>query len=287
MRQEDLLEGLTIITVTRDRPEVLRDSLARTRQVFPVEVPIIIYDDSSQHPEEVEQALSGLGNNVLLRSDRSVGPAGGRNRCVEKAKTHFCLSLDDDCYVTSRDELDKWLRDYHHHADIAVVGFQVYRTYDGVVAPSYHIPSGPRAAFHGGASLLRREVFLRVGGYRELLGFGCEDTELARRVWENGYRVWYDSSYVVQHKHTLANRDHHRAAFLYVRNTLLMESLSGDVILGLPLGLCRAFKRGLKIGYVLPLLKGMAVGLKDTFLHWNQRSPLSRKTARMLRRMTE
>lgn len=173
MREIDLLRTLSIITVTRDRPQVLRDSLARTRKVLPAAAPIIVHDDASQHPEDVQKALSGLDNITLLRSDRSIGPAGGRNRCVAQASTPFCLSLDDDCYVTSKDELYKWLQDRPEHRDIAIVGFQCHRTYDDVRSPPSHRVSGPSSTFHGGAHLLRREEFLAIGGYRELLQFAC------------------------------------------------------------------------------------------------------------------
>ena len=281
----DLLEKLAIITVTRDRPHVLRDSLTRTRRVFPADVPIIVHDDASQHLEEVHDALKGLGNIVLLRSDYAIGPGGGRNRCVAEAETPFCLSLDDDCYVNSKDELYKWLLDRSEHSDIAVIGCQYHRTYDGSRAPSSHIASGPSVSFHGGASLLRREAFLRIEGYRELLGFGCEDTELARRVWGNGYRVWYDASYVVEHKHVAINRNRYRLASSYVKNTLLLESLSGDPLWGLPLGIYRAIRRGLAIGYLFPLLEGLGAGVRDTLLHWKERSPLPSKTVNMLREM--
>jgi GT2 family glycosyltransferase len=53
--------------------------------------------------------------------------------------------------------------------------------------------------------LFRREVFDRVGGFREEIGrvgtqpLGCEETELSIRARRAGYSVWYLPQAVVHH----------------------------------------------------------------------------------------
>lgn len=84
-----------------------------------------------------------------------------------------------------------------------------------------------------------------MGGYLDWLGFAGEDTELAMRLRRLGYRVWYDSSVIVQHARSDEGRDWHLGSFYYVRNTLLINTIHGGRLTGVPLGVAKALRLGL------------------------------------------
>jgi GT2 family glycosyltransferase len=235
---------VSIIMVTRNRPQSLEHCLARTRAVLPPEIRIIVFDDASTDEARVRGIIESHPNTTCLRSETLVGPGEGRNRCVQAASTPFCFSMDDDCYLDSIPDLSRWLADRPEDRDIAAVGFRVRNLPAGDLAPASSVP-GESGSFLGGANLLRRAAMLRSGGYLDWLVFAREDTELALRLRRLRYRVWYDPSVIVQHSRSDEGRDWHWGSFYYVRNTLLINAIHGGRFSGVPLGIAKALRLGL------------------------------------------
>ncbi len=236
---------ISIIIVTRNRPQSLTDCLARTRKVLPPEIRIIVFDDASTDARRVKDIIEGHPNTLCLRSENWVGPGEGRNRCLLAAKTPFCFSMDDDCYLDSVPDLSRWLADRPEDRDIAAVGFRLRNLPAGDLAPPSNVPGESGGGFLGGGNLLRRSAMLRSGGYLDWLVFAGEDTELAMRLRRLGYRVWYDPSVVVQHARSDEGRDWHWGSFYYIRNRVLINAIHGGKFLGVPLGLASALRLGI------------------------------------------
>ena len=230
--------------VTRNRPVSLEKCLARTRLVLPEEIQIIVFDDASREGGRVQAIVAAHRNTVYLRSATLVGPGEGRNRCLRHATTPFCLSLDDDCYLDPAPDLSRWLANHPEDRDIAVVGFRYCNLPGRDMAPVSD-QGGPAKGFHGGASLLNRELVLKAGGYLDWLVFACEDTELAVRLKQLGYGVWYDPTVVVMHDRSNEGRDDDWGSYYYVRNTVVMNLIYGGAVSGLLVGLLRAVRRGI------------------------------------------
>lgn len=237
-------QQISIIVVTRNRPQSLNQCLARTRSVLPPEIRIIVFDDASTERDRVMNITNSFLNTLYLRSDTHVGPGEGRNRCIRASMTTFCFSMDDDCYLDSLPDLSHWMADRAEDRDIAAIGFRVRNLPAGDLAPASNIP-GESRAFLGGASLLRREAMLRSGGYLDWLGFAREETELALRLRRLNYRIWYDPSVIVQHARSHEGRDWYSISACYVRNTLLIDAIHGGKFTGVPLGLAKALRLGL------------------------------------------
>ena len=77
----------------------------------------------------------------------------------------------------------------------------------------------------GAAVMLRRDVFLRLGGFDRLFApFYWEDTDLGYRIWRSGYQVLYDPRVCVLHYHPgviKASHSPERADFMQDRNRFL------------------------------------------------------------------
>lgn len=58
----------------------------------------------------------------------------------------------------------------------------------------------------GGAMLVRRDVFLNLGGFDEYYFLYCEDVELGWRLWLHGYRVLRSTRSLVFHKRGASSR---------------------------------------------------------------------------------
>lgn len=253
----------SVICVTRNRPESLRKCLGLTRAVLPEAVKIFVFDDASGEASEIRRIVESIGNTIYLRSEQIVGPGEGRNRCLRASETEFCLSIDDDCFLSEAPDVTRWLEQRPEDREIAAVGFQCFNVPEQNYAPE-HAEAGPASSFHGGASLLRREAVLNAGGYLGWLVYACEDTELALRLRKLGYRIWYDPAVVVKHDHVATARDEAWATFHYVRNTYVMNVLQNGLIPGVPVGIARALRRGLHTSVPRRTFAGLLAGLRMT-----------------------
>jgi GT2 family glycosyltransferase len=63
--------------------------------------------------------------------------------------------------------------------------------------------------FLGGASIVRRDVLTRVGSFPEDFFFGHEETSLAWRALDAGYRLHYDADLIVHHPSMPPSRHDH------------------------------------------------------------------------------
>jgi GT2 family glycosyltransferase len=255
---------LTVFMVTRNRPASLEKCLARTRAVLPKEIQIIVFDDASTEGERVRAIVEAQSNTVYLRSSTLVGPGEGRNRCLRQARTPYCLSLDDDCYLDPLPDLSRWLANHPEDRNIAAVGFRYCNLPSRELAPAGDV-SGPANGFHGGASLLNRELVLKAGGYLDWLVFACEDTELGMRLRRLGYGVWYEPTVIIMHDRSYEGRDDNWGSYYYVRNTVVMNLIYGKAVSGLLVGVLRAVRRGINTPAPKKTVAGIVGGLSLYF----------------------
>lgn len=115
--------------------------------------------------------------------------------------------------------------------------------------------------------MLRLSAFRQVGGYRELLGFGCEDTELAWRLIAAGFEVWEEPGYTILHDHTPIARDYGWEEWHYARNTVLMHALNRTWPAGFALGTLKGIRRAMISRCRWSAAAGLAAGILGALLH--------------------
>lgn len=85
----------------------------------------------------------------------------------------------------------------------------------------------------GGSSAYRRELFLQLGGFEELLlPFYWEDTDIGYRAWKAGYKVHFEERGILKHEYregTIARhyKDNYLLELNY-RNQFLFVALNSD-----------------------------------------------------------
>jgi hypothetical protein len=98
---------------------------------------------------------------------------------------------------------------------LAVLSMQVVDP-DGGPGARWHVPrlragdperSSVVTTFLGGACAIRRSAYLEAGGLPDLFFYGHEETDLAWRLMDRGYRLEYDATARMCH-HTLPNARH-------------------------------------------------------------------------------
>jgi len=220
--------ALTIGITTRNRPEAIARAVASLGFAADLEPEILIFDDGSTPPAEVMPA-PGLRLRVV-REPSSPGYIVGRNRLMREARTAFVLLLDDDTRMVSADAVHRALAVMRADAGVAAVAFAQAEA-DGTPWPAAMQPaatttSGVVASYIGFAHLLRRDVFLSLGGYREAFVFYGEEKDYCLRLIEAGYRTIFLPDALISHLPDPAGRDPRRYLRFVSRNDCLASVLN-------------------------------------------------------------
>jgi GT2 family glycosyltransferase len=218
--------GLTVGITTRDRPAALRRCVQSLRHLARLDPELIVFDDASRQPAVEQLAdLDAPGPLRVLRDDAGSGYIAGRNRLVREAAAPFVLLLDDDTALLDDRSVEGGLAVLRGDSRVGAIAFAQARA-DGSPWPAAMQPAATASpavipAFIGFAHLVRRELFLELGGYRERFVFYGEEKELCIRLMDAGYRtVFLPSAYVV-HDPDPGGRSSSRYLRYVVRNDCL------------------------------------------------------------------
>lgn len=211
---------LTVGITTRNRPNALAACLASLNKIRHLLDEVIVFDDGSEPPADVS------GERVrVIRDTSSPGNIVGRNRLVREATTEFVLLLDDDARVLEASAVERAVEILKDDERAGAIAFAQAEA-DGRPWPAAMQPSGASRpsvipAFIGFAHLLRRDLFLRLGGYREEFIFYGEEKDFCLRLLDAGYLTVYLPDAFVCHVPDAAGRSRSRYLRYVVRNDCL------------------------------------------------------------------
>jgi GT2 family glycosyltransferase len=281
---------LTIGITTRNRPAALERCLESLDALQALAPDVMVFDDGSDPPARA--AGGGRLPVRILRDPSCPGYIVGRNRLVREAASPFVLLLDDDTRVLSASSVERAMAVLEHDALVGAVAF-AQAELDGRPWPASMQASRVEYAcvvpsFIGFAHLLRRDVFLALGGYREVFEFYGEEKEYCLRLIESGHRTVYLPDALVSHVPDPAGRSLTRYLRFVSRNDCL-NALYNDpfprVLWTLPARYLLYFpmRRGWKIrdpwGWVWLAREVTRVAFSPAF----RRTPVSRSTVRTWR----
>jgi len=148
-QDDGLLEELTALVKTFERPRVLRRLVESMKRMYP-RLRVLVVDDS-HHPVPIEGVET-----ILLPFDSGV--SAGRREGLRHVTTRYVLVLDDDFVFYRRTDLVSALRLMEEHPQIDIMGGQVitlpfYRSTDyrdAWLFPTHAEPTMPPGSAIGG-----------------------------------------------------------------------------------------------------------------------------------------
>lgn len=235
------MNSVVICAYTADRWELLRRAVESAEsQADDVEVVIVIDHNESL----LERSRDAWPQHVVVANEFRRGLSGARNTGIGASSGDVIAFLDDDAEAAPG-----WLKSLGAAFDDPRAGGA-----GGTVEPNWATAPAPwfppefgwvvGCSYTGqpvdvaeirnpiGANMaFRRQVFNRVGGFREEIGrigtlpLGCEETELSIRARGDGWTVWLRPDAVVHHFVPAS-----RTAFRYFVRRCYAEGMSKAVV---------------------------------------------------------
>lgn len=208
-----------VILTQGDRPDAFRDACRSVVAALPgaaVEF-VVVWNTTAPPPPDVLAPLAGpmadpMADVVVVHPGENLGIPGGRNLGAARASSDLVLFLDDDAELLD-DRIGSAIDAFTREPRLGVVALRLVD--ETGVTLQRHVPRvggrsaerpGHVALFLGGASIHRRSAFLSVGGYAAEFFYAMEESDLALRVIDAGWDIWYEPSVRVFHPHSSPTR---------------------------------------------------------------------------------
>ena len=188
-----------VVLTTGERPGPLQAAVASARSQEGVEPRVVLVGNGTD-PGPMDEGVT-----VRVLPD-NIGVAAGRNLGAAVGSAEVVCFLDDDARYGSPEVLAAVLARFEADPRLAVVSFRVAGE-DGRVMRQ-HVPMLRKGrwdrvvettTFLGGASAVRRAAMTEVAGFPVEFFYGLEETDLAWRLLDAGWRVVYAGDLVVIH----------------------------------------------------------------------------------------
>ena len=208
------LVTIAILTWNR-RVEVSRAVQSALSQTYrPIEVMVVDSASVDGTADFLEERFSAV---KIVRLHRNLGCPEGRNIAFANSKGTYIYCLDDDGWIPP-DTVEKCLDIFFSDAGIGVVTCEI-------LAPNERIAAqGTQKAVHvfnGGASMFRRDVLDRTGYYPSDFARQAEESYLALRIIDAGFKIVYTDSAVMFHEPSPINRNIGQFMYYGCRNELI------------------------------------------------------------------
>ena len=245
---------------------------------------LVVVNASTAHLEDMPGARTYF-------TGRNVGIPGGRNEGARRVAGDVVLFLDDDAELSDDSVLRRAVDRFAAEPALGILSLRIVDPAGGPGARR-HVPrlfvgdpavGSEVTTFLGGACIVRRAVLDDVGGFPEDFFYAHEETSLAWRALDAGWRIRYAGDLSVSHPVTSPARHAHYHYFT-ARNRVLLarRHLPWSVaLIYLGVWALASFLRAKSDG-VLPTLRGFAEGFRHPL---GTRRPMSWRTVLRMTRL--
>ena len=209
----------SIVITTKNRKDDLAKAISSALSQNVHEV--IVWDDGSTDgtADFVAERFPSIR---LVRSEISVGLINARNKLAQIATGDLLFSIDDDAVFSEVGIVSEIAVQFvdDRIAAIAIPLINVNQSQKVLQKAQSAGATEPIRQFIGTAHALRKDVFLKVGGYPDYLGRQEEELHFAAELYRNGYQIVKGYSDPIHHFES-ATRSRPEEAYREARNLWL------------------------------------------------------------------
>ena len=197
VKLQDAQPKVSVAILTWNRREhVLRAIESVLRQPYrPLEVVVVDSASNDGTAKVIEELYPKVR---LIRLHRNLGCPEGRNIAMANCNGEILFCLDDDAWVDD-DTIAKCVERFVNYPDVGIIACRVLPPGTSAQGEQEDVYTN---RFSGGACAIRREVLEIVGYYPSDFHRQGEESDLALRVLEAGYKILYVPSATVFHVST-------------------------------------------------------------------------------------
>lgn len=255
---------ISAIIVAYDREVATLETIRRIQSCDPAPREILVHLDGGANlrlPEKVK----------VIRSDKNIGPGGGRNLLIKEAQCEWVASFDDDSYPLTVDYFAKALEAVDRHSDCGILA-AVVKHRDDVHDAQEPADDKEASSFMGGGCIYRRSIFIKTEGYIPLpVAYGMEEVDLALQLYDKGVKIIETPDLQVFHDSDLKHHGSSRITAGAIMNQALLVWVRYPLKCW-PYGIAQWLNK-MKDSIQRGRYKGTVRGFWGTFSHlWEHRS---------------
>lgn len=232
------MDKISFIIISFNRPddtiEAVKSILSQDK--FPKDGEIIVVNNNSDLSyKSFENFLESNGDakraTKYIESPTNLGVAKGRNLGIKSATGDLLFFIDDDATFKDTNVITytKELFKKYENRNLGIVAYNEHLVKEGKFNPPTKSSELAKEKefftwyFIGCGHAIKREVLDGVGIYRDESFYGMEEYDLAYRVIDNGYSIFYTSEVEILHmKNPMGRQSKHKVAqMLMVNKTII------------------------------------------------------------------
>lgn len=214
----------SVIIPTYRRSQQLCTTLQKLNSLEPRPDQVLVHVDAGD--SESELILAEFPDVIVLKSQVTVGPGGGRNKLVAAATTEWVVSLDDDSWPVDHDFFAK-AAILVANSGAQMIACNIQESGGAEFQPHDEGRCIPSASFVGCGCVFSRSAFISTGGYVPLrYAYGMEENDVAIKLLDGNYNIVFAPQLRVFHD---CDREKHHASprinAAQIANTILFGYL--------------------------------------------------------------
>lgn len=238
------MKGISIVIITFNKREMLRRSLIHIYQHENKFNEVVLVDNGSNDgtPQMIRNKFSKV---KLIQLHQNKGVTEGRNIGAMNAEYDLLFFYDDDGRFDFR-ALPLMAACLEESNELAiatgsVVNLPAEDIFSLDIDQHRSAVSAPEKIhlFKGGASVIKKDVFLNIGMYPDYFFYCCEEGDLSLRLFKQGYEIMHFDNAIMLHKKSNDPGAQNRLLFYRYRNRLyqiwrnlpLIASIQATVVL--------------------------------------------------------
>jgi GT2 family glycosyltransferase len=201
------------------------------------EFEILILDNASDNPLDKTQLNGIYSTNVeIIRLEKNIGLAAGRNLLAKKSKGEWLFFIDDDAFIPER-QFFVTVKNYlekNNNNRLAVLACNIieyykpwknYYPFPKRIIKKLNFKKPIKCSYYlGGAHFIKRAVFAHLNGYDEALFFWGEELDFSYKAINRDFELFYHPDLLIIHKASIIkNLDKAKEHYYFLRNKIYIN----------------------------------------------------------------